>query len=84
MNIYPDNCISNYKTRLARSMNLKGAWEVGLIKCYYPITWYTFNEEDAAFIINTAPSILGYDEKNPKEVEGVTIYIKEKKSSKHI
>ncbi len=44
MNIYPDNHISNYKTRLARSMNLKGLWEVGLIELYYPITWYTFND----------------------------------------
>ncbi len=57
-------------------MNLKGPWEVGLISFYYPITWYTFNDEDVAFIINTAPSILGYDEKHPKVVEGVIIYIK--------
>ncbi len=78
MNIYPDNRISNYKTRLARSMNLKGPWEVGLIELYYLITWYTFNDEDATFIINTDLSILGYDEKYPKEVEGVIIYIKEK------
>ncbi len=59
-------------------MNLKGPWEVGLIEFYYPITWYTFTVEDAAFIINTALSILGYDEKHPKEDEGVIIYIKEK------
>ncbi len=80
MKIYPDNRISNYTTSLARSMNLKGAWEVGLTKLYYLITWYTFNEEDAASIINTAPSMQGYDEKHHKEVEGVIIYIKEKNS----
>ncbi len=84
MNIYPGNRISNYKTRLARSMNLKGLWEVGLIKFDYPITWYTFNEEDAAFIINTSPSMLGYDEKHHNEVEGLITYIKEKKYSNHI
>ncbi len=84
MYIYPDNRISNYKTRLARSMNLKRPWEVGLIEFYHPVTWYTFNDEDAAFIINMVPSILGYDENHPKEVEGVIIYIKEKKSSKDI
>ncbi len=78
MNIYPDNRISNYKTRLARNINLKGPWEVGLIEFHYPNTWYTFNDEDATFIINTDPSILGYDEKYPKEVEGVIMYIKEK------
>ncbi len=77
MNIYPDNHISNYKTRLARSINLKGPCEVGLIEFCYPFTWYTFNDEDAAFIINTAPSML-YDEKQHKEVEGVIVYIKEK------
>ncbi len=51
---------------------------VGLIEFYFPITWYTFSDEDATFIINTAPSILGYNEKYPKEDEGVIIYIKEK------
>lgn len=78
MDVYPDNRISNYKTRLARSMNLKGQWEVGLIEFYYPISWYTFNEEDAAFIINTDPNILGYDERHYKEDSDVIIYIKEK------
>ncbi len=78
MNIYPDIRISNYKTRLARNINLKGPWEVGLIEFQYPNTWYTFYDEDATFIINTDPTILGYDEKYPKEVEGVIIYIKEK------
>ncbi len=70
MDVYPDNRISNYKTRLARSINLKGQWEVGLIELYYPISWFTFNAEDAAFVINTTPSILGYDEKHHEEVEG--------------
>lgn len=77
--VYPDNRISNYKTRLARNMNLKGQWEVGLIEFYYPISWYTFNEEDAAFIINADPDILGYDENHYEEDRDVIIYIKEKK-----
>jgi len=51
MNIYPDNKISNYRTRLARSINLKGLWEVALVEFEYPLTWYTFNEDDSVFII---------------------------------
>ncbi len=78
MDVYPDNRISNYKTRLAKSMNLKGQWEVGLIEIYYPNSWFTFNAEDAAFVINTNPTILGYDEKQHEESEGVIMYIKEK------
>ncbi len=78
MDVYPDNRISNYKTRLAKSMNLKGQWEVGLIEIYYPNSWFTFNAEDAAFVINTNPTILGYDEKQHEESEGLIMYIKEK------
>ncbi len=77
MDVYPDNRISNYKTRLAKSMNLKGRWEVGLIEIYYPNSWFTFNAEDAAFVINTNPTILGLM-RNTEESEGVIMYIKEK------
>jgi hypothetical protein len=49
--IYPENCISNYRTRLARSIILKGLWEVALVEFEYPLTWYAFNEDDAFFVI---------------------------------
>ncbi len=41
-------------------------------------SWFTFNAEDAAFVINTNPTILGFDEKQHEESEGVIMYIKEK------
>lgn len=49
--VYPDNTISSYRTMLSRTLNLKGEWEVGLIEFVYPISWYTFPEEDAAYIV---------------------------------
>jgi hypothetical protein len=31
LSVYPDNKISNYRTRLATPINIKGEWEVGLV-----------------------------------------------------
>lgn len=50
--VYPGNQISNFTTLLARAINLKGEWEVGLIEFDYPVSWYTFNEEDATFTLD--------------------------------
>lgn len=36
---------------LARTISLKGEWEVGLIEFEFPKSWYTFPEEDGAYII---------------------------------
>lgn len=47
LSLYPENRISNYRTRLARLINLKGKWEVGLAEIEYPRSWYTITEDDA-------------------------------------
>lgn len=52
LSVYPENRISCYTTRLARTINLKGEWQVGLIEFEFPITWYTFSEQDCRFILN--------------------------------
>lgn len=56
--VYPENRISNYRTRLGKTINLKGPWEVALAEFEYPISWHTFNEEDASFIINCDQKLL--------------------------
>jgi hypothetical protein len=54
--VYPNNKISNYRTRLATTINIKGEWEVGLVQIEYPRSWYTFNSNDAVFEINIGPT----------------------------
>lgn len=48
---------------LARTINLNGKWEVGLVEFEHPLSWYTFNEEDAAFTINNGETTVRNGEK---------------------
>lgn len=66
---FPGNKISNYTTSLARTMNLKGEWEVGLIEFEYPTSWYTFNEEDAIFILDNGIKHITDHPAAGKEIE---------------
>ena len=65
--VYPDNTISNYRTRMATPINIKGEWEVGLVQIEYPRSWYTFNSKDAVFEINIEPITVD-DEKNTNNI----------------
>ena len=42
--VYGNNTISNYRTKLAKPIILKEPYEVGLIELQYPRTWYTFTD----------------------------------------
>lgn len=59
LNFYPDNKISNFKTRLPTPLELKGEWEVGLAEFIYPHTWYN---------VNCQNNLIGYDLGNRIEV----------------
>lgn len=39
MDIYPNNTLSNFLTKLARPIELSGEWEVGLVELIYPRMW---------------------------------------------
>lgn len=69
--VYPENTISSYRTMLARTINLKGQWEVGLIEFEYPISWYTFPEEDAAYIVTSGQNTSEDDEEQVSERHAV-------------
>ncbi len=56
LSVYPENRISSYTTRLAKTINLKGEWQVGLVEIEYPRSWYTFKDNNVFFTINTAPA----------------------------
>ena len=41
---FPDNKASNFVTKLSRTLQLDGEWEVGLAEIDYPHTWYNIRE----------------------------------------
>ena len=41
---FPDNKTSNFLTKLPRTVQLNGEWEVGLAEIDYPHTWYNIRE----------------------------------------
>ena len=45
--IYPQNKIWNFRTKLARAIHTKQAYEVGLIEAQYPCSWLSFPTSDA-------------------------------------
>lgn len=51
LDLYADNQISNYKTKLTKQLDLKGQWEVAMLEIQYPRTWKTFSKEDATFLV---------------------------------
>ena len=44
MQYFPDNKTSNFVTKLSRTLQLDGEWEVGLAEIDYPHTWYNVHE----------------------------------------
>ena len=44
MQYFPDNKTSNFVTKLSRTLQLDGEWEVGLAEIDYPHTWYNMHE----------------------------------------
>ena len=44
MQYFPGNTTSNFVTKLSRTLQLDGEWEVGLAEIDYPHTWYDMHE----------------------------------------
>ena len=44
MEYFPNNKTSNFVTKLSRTLQLDGEWEVGLAEIDYPHTWYNIHE----------------------------------------
>ena len=45
MNVFPGNTVTEYKNKLPRPLHLDGEWEVGLVECTYPYSWFQISEE---------------------------------------
>ena len=44
MQYFPDNKRSKFVTKLSRTLQLDGEWEVGLAEIVYPHTWYNIRK----------------------------------------
>lgn len=51
MCVYPDNTVAKYTTKLAKTIELDGIWEVGLAEILYPTDYYNIDNrgEDYTF-----------------------------------
>ena len=51
LNVYPDNTVAKYTTKLANAINLDGQYEVGLSEIIYPTDYYNIDNrgEDYTF-----------------------------------
>ncbi len=68
LSVYPENRISSYTTRLAKTINLKGEWQVGLAEIEYPRSWYSFNDNDGTFSLHIYPAPSQKHANKPGEV----------------
>ena len=60
--IYPDNSVASFTTKLPEDINLTGQWEVALKEIQYPISWYNIDEDSGYVIVDfnnvTSPIVL--------------------------
>ena len=65
MSYYPNNTLTNYKTKLASDVALQGEWEVGLSEIIFPKNWLNLREDQMLevwlYTIKYPPGIDGYD-----------------------
>ena len=52
--VYSENTIANFKTKLPNRIELDGQWEVGIAEMQYPHTWYNLREEDGQLTVLSA------------------------------
>jgi hypothetical protein len=45
-NVYPDNTVAHFTTKLSERIHLDGDYEVGLSELIYPYSWINFNAKD--------------------------------------
>ena len=58
MEYFPDNKTSNFVTKLSRTLQLHGEWEVGLAEIDYPHTWHNIREGENSVEIYTSDNLF--------------------------
>ena len=49
MDTFPENTMAEFTNRLSKPIHLEGKWEVGMIECSYPRSWWQVNESTTHF-----------------------------------
>ena len=49
MDAFPQNTMAEFTNRLSKPLHLDGEWEVGMIECSYPRSWWQVNENTTSF-----------------------------------
>ena len=68
MNVFPGNTVTEYKNKLPRPLHLDGEWEVGLIECTYPYSWFQICNETSKFYFK---ELATHSNWNPVELHPV-------------
>jgi hypothetical protein len=50
MNVYPDNTLTKYTTKLHNEISLQGEWEVGLSEIIFPKNWLNIREDQTIVV----------------------------------
>ena len=51
MEVFPDNTLTKYVTKLPNPIKLSGRWEAGLVEIHFPHSWYNVRPEDTSVTI---------------------------------
>ena len=60
MENFPDNTLTNFKTKLAQPIELIGEWEVALSELQYPRSWYNLRKSENHIHCDVNGSGRGY------------------------
>ena len=50
MDVFQENTVTNYRTKLAQPVELSGEWEVGLVEIQYPHSWLNVREGENTLV----------------------------------
>jgi hypothetical protein len=69
LDLWPDNVLNHYRTKLAQRMDLPGAgWEVGLAELNYSRTWSNVNNNEGMWITIRDRGIIQFPTFNPSSL----------------
>lgn len=57
IDVYPDNTLSHFFTKLPRPIELTGQWEVGLVELIYPRMWNNVTTDSNKYEINLGTGV---------------------------
>ena len=74
MDVYPDNTMAHFKTKLPNRVELDGRWEVGLVEMQYPHTWYNLREgEGEMTIVDSSETVVWHVGGNIKHSKSLPV-----------